>query len=65
MKMTTHRASTMPGERFGGQDSANLESLRIAREQNEQFPGFESDIHGLITEPGPKGPRYVVEVLKR
>lgn len=55
----------MPGERFGAQDSATLESLRIAREQNEQFPGFESDIHGLITEPGPKGPRYVVEVLKR
>jgi arginine decarboxylase len=55
----------MPGERFGGQDSAILESLRIAREQNEQFPGFESDIHGLITEQGPKGPRYVVEVLKR
>jgi arginine decarboxylase len=55
----------MPGERFGNQDSAILESLHIARAQNEQFPGFESDIHGLIVEQEPQGTRYVVEVLKR
>jgi len=54
----------MPGEKFGAKDSAILESLRIARAQNERFPGFESDVHGLIVEEGPKGPRYVVEVLK-
>ncbi|MEO7066878.1 MAG: lysine decarboxylase, partial [Rhodanobacter sp.] len=53
----------MPGERFGAQNTAILESLRIARAQNERFPGFESDVHGLIVEQGPKAPRYVVEVL--
>ena len=55
----------MPGERYGAHDTAILESLRIARAQNERFPGFESDIHGLIVEPGGRGPRYVVEVLKK
>ncbi len=55
----------MPGEKFGAQSTAILESLRIARAQNERFPGFESDVHGLIVEDGPKGPRYVVEVLKK
>ena len=55
----------MPGERFGARDSAILESLRIARAQNRQFPGFESDIHGLIAETTPAGMRYLVEVLKQ
>lgn len=55
----------MPGERYGGKDTAILESLRIAREQNERFPGFESDIHGLIVEHEGGRPRYLVEVLKR
>lgn len=55
----------MPGERFGARDSALLESLRIARAQNRQFPGFESDIHGLIAEKTPAGLRYLVEVLKQ
>lgn len=55
----------MPGEKYGAQDTAIIESLRIARAQNEEFPGFESDVHGLIVEDGPKGPRYVVEVLKK
>lgn len=54
----------MPGERFGRQDSAILESLRIARAQNYRFPGFESDIHGLIAEKSDAGTRYLVEVLK-
>ncbi|TCV94542.1 arginine decarboxylase [Luteibacter rhizovicinus] len=54
----------MPGERFGGKNDAIIESLRIARAQNERFPGFESDVHGLIIENGPKGAEYKVEVLK-
>jgi len=55
----------MPGEKFGAKDSPIIESLRSAKEQNERFPGFESDVHGLIVEQGPNGPRYVVEVLKK
>ena len=54
----------MPGERFGDQDNPIIESLRIAKAQNERFPGFESDVHGLIVEHDAKGTRYVVEVLK-
>ncbi|MDR3447403.1 MULTISPECIES: Orn/Lys/Arg decarboxylase N-terminal domain-containing protein [unclassified Dyella] len=55
----------MPGEKFGAKDSPIIESLRTAKEQNERFPGFESDIHGLIIEQDKDGPRYVVEVLKK
>jgi arginine decarboxylase len=55
----------MPGERYGRHDTAILESLRIARAQNERFPGFESDIHGLIVEHDAQGTRYLVEVLKK
>lgn len=56
----------MPGERFGGANKAILESLRIAREQNQHFPGFESDVHGLLVEIDHEGEQhYVVEVLTR
>lgn len=54
----------MPGERFGNQDDPIIQSLRIAKAQNERFPGFESDVHGLIIEPHEDGPHYVVEVLR-
>ncbi|KAF1003678.1 MAG: Biodegradative arginine decarboxylase [Luteibacter sp.] len=54
----------MPGERYGGANRAILDSLRLARDQNEQFPGFESDVHGLIVEIDEDGKdHYVVEVL--
>ena len=53
----------MPGERFGGSDEPIIRSLRIAREQNARFPGFESDVHGLIIEPRDGAPAYKVEVL--
>ncbi|GAA5077965.1 Orn/Lys/Arg decarboxylase N-terminal domain-containing protein [Lysobacter panacisoli] len=55
----------MPGERFGSQDDPIIVSLRIAKAQNERFPGFESDVHGLIVEQGEQGSRYVVEVLRQ
>ncbi len=54
----------MPGERYGGSNRAILDSLNLAREQNERFPGFESDVHGLIVELDEEGKEhYVVEVL--
>jgi len=54
----------MPGERFGAPDEPIIQSLRIAREQNGRFPGFESDVHGLIIDRDGDVPSYKVEVLK-
>ncbi|KRG45004.1 lysine decarboxylase [Stenotrophomonas pictorum JCM 9942] len=54
----------MPGERFGRTNDPIIQSLRIAREQNVRFPGFESDVHGLIIEREGGIATYKVEVLK-
>jgi arginine decarboxylase len=54
----------MPGERFGASDEPIIQSLRIAREQNVRFPGFESDVHGLIIDHEDGVTTYKVEVLK-
>jgi arginine decarboxylase len=35
----------IPGERF---NKAIVDYLRFARDFNQQFPGFETDIHGLV-----------------
>jgi len=51
-------------ERFGAADEPIIQSLRIAREQNARFPGFESDVHGLIIDRDGDVPSYKVEVLK-
>lgn len=37
----------IPGERFNKQI---IHFLRFARELNQKFPGFETDIHGLVSE---------------
>ena len=37
----------IPGERFNG---TIVRYLKFARDFNEQFPGFETDIHGLVKE---------------
>jgi arginine decarboxylase len=37
----------IPGERFNG---TIVRYLQFARDFNEQFPGFETDIHGLVKE---------------
>lgn len=54
----------MPGERFGASDEPIIQSLRIAQAQNERFPGFESDVHGLIIDRNVNPPTYKVEVLQ-
>jgi hypothetical protein len=41
----------MPGERF--MTASIIDYLKFAREFDERFPGFESDVHGLRFEPGP------------
>jgi arginine decarboxylase len=39
----------IPGERF---NRTIVRYLKFAREFNAMFPGFETDIHGLVKEPG-------------
>jgi arginine decarboxylase len=42
----------IPGERF---NATIVRYLKFAREFNERFPGFETDIHGLVKEISPDG----------
>jgi arginine decarboxylase len=54
----------IPGERF----NANIvRYLQFAREFNHQFPGFETDIHGLVEEPaGADGrPKWFVDCVRK
>lgn len=48
----------MPGERFPVDSSAITDYLRAALMQDAQFPGFESDIHGLRMVRQPDGRQY-------
>ncbi len=54
----------IPGERF---NRTIVEYLKFARKFNTQFPGFDTDIHGLVTEPdGPAGPvRYFMDCVRQ
>jgi arginine decarboxylase len=52
----------IPGERF---NERIVRYLQFARSFNAQFPGFETDIHGLVEEPGPGGTRYYVDCVKQ
>ena len=45
----------MPGERFPSDSTAIVDFLRIALHLDAQFPGFESDIHGLRRLATPEG----------
>ena len=45
----------IPGEVF---NKKIVDYLKFAREFNEQCPGFETDIHGLVEEEGPDGKRH-------
>ncbi len=50
----------IPGERF---NATIVRYLKFAREFNEKFPGFETDIHGLVKN-GDDGPmRYYVDCV--
>jgi len=55
----------MPGERITLETRSIQDYLLYAREFDEKFPGFETDIHGLRFEPGPSGRRYLVDCVKR
>ena len=54
----------IPGERF---NRTIVQYLQFARAFNQKFPGFETDIHGLVElgEPGGAGPRYYVDCVRQ
>ncbi|MGA0610719.1 Orn/Lys/Arg decarboxylase N-terminal domain-containing protein [Caldimonas sp. KR1-144] len=52
----------IPGERF---NRKIVDYLLFARSFNERFPGFDTDVHGLVTEYGDDGrQRYYVDCVK-
>ena len=53
----------IPGERF---NRSIVEYLRFARSFNHRFPGFDTDVHGLVVEAGPQGAvEYFVDCVRR
>lgn len=52
----------IPGERF---NRKIVDYLRFTREFNKAFPGFDTDVHGLVAEEGPHGERkYCVDCVR-
>jgi arginine decarboxylase len=51
----------IPGERFNG---TIVRYLKFARDFNEKFPGFETDIHGLVKEMVEGKPLYYVDCVR-
>src|SRR5262249_32932763 len=52
----------IPGERF----NANIvRYLQFAREFNRKFPGFETDIHGLVEEEQDGAMKYYVDCVRQ
>ena len=51
----------IPGERF---NKRIVDYLKFAREFNEKFPGFETDIHGLVKEEVHGRKTYYVDCVK-
>jgi arginine decarboxylase len=50
----------IPGELFNG---TIVRYLKFAREFNRRFPGFETDIHGLVTEEADGRVGYFVDCV--
>ena len=50
----------IPGERFNG---TIVRYLQFTREFNERFPGFETDVHGLVKERDNGKTRYYVDCV--
>ena len=52
----------IPGERF---NATIVRYLKFAREFNEKFPGFETDIHGLVKDASNGAVRYYVDCVRQ
>ena len=50
----------VPGERF---NSTIIKYLQFARDFNSAFPGFETDVHGLIQQNINGESKYFVDVV--
>ncbi|MBI3431573.1 MAG: arginine/lysine/ornithine decarboxylase [Hydrogenophilales bacterium] len=50
----------IPGERF---NATIVRYLQFTREFNEKFPGFETDVHGLVEDMVDGKPRYYVDCV--
>jgi arginine decarboxylase len=50
----------IPGERF---NKTIVRYLQFARQFNQQFPGFETDIHGLVSEKNGADLQYYVDCV--
>jgi arginine decarboxylase len=53
----------MPGERLTRATKSIQEYLLYARDFDQKFPGFETDIHGLRFESDARGRRYLVDCV--
>jgi arginine decarboxylase len=53
----------MPGERLTAATKSIHDYLLYAREFDQKFPGFETDIHGLRFESAASGKRYLVDCV--
>ena len=53
----------IPGERF---NKLIVDYLKFARDFNKKFPGFETDIHGLVSDMEEGGERvYSVDCVRQ
>lgn len=52
----------IPGERF---NRTIIDYLQFARDFNRRFPGFETDVHGLVAEEVEGETRYSVDCVRR
>jgi len=52
----------IPGERF---NATIVRYLQFAREFNRKFPGFETDIHGLVDVESESGSSYFVDCVRQ
>ena len=52
----------IPGERF---NKTIVQYLRFAREFNGRFPGFETDIHGLVETQSDGRPAYFIDCVQQ
>jgi len=54
----------MPGERFIPESRSIIEYLKFTREFDRQFPGFETEIHGLRIEESSGDKCYTIDCVK-
>jgi arginine/lysine/ornithine decarboxylase len=51
----------IPGERF---NRRIVDFLRFTRQFNAAFPGFDTDVHGLVEDEGESGRTYFVDCVR-